>query len=78
MMTSSEGIQQCYNAQTAVEGENQLVVGTEVTDNASDQGQLIPMVDRAAAVCGETPEQVLADAGYSNERDLGELEDAGH
>ena len=77
MMTSSEGIQQCYNAQTAVEGENQLVVGTEVTDNASDQGQLIPMVDRAAAVCGETPEQVLADAGYGNEHDLGELEKRG-
>ena len=77
MMTSSEGIQQCYNAQTAVEGENQLVVGAEVTDNASDQGQLIPMVDRAAAVCGETPQQVLADAGYGNERDLGELEKRG-
>ena len=38
MKTSSEGFQQCYNAQTVVEGENQLVVGAEVTDNASDQG----------------------------------------
>ena len=45
MKTSSEGFQQSYNAQMVVEGENQLVVGAEVTDNASDQGQLIPMVD---------------------------------
>ena len=74
MRTSSEGFQQSYNAQAVIEGENQLVVGAEVTDNASDQGQLIPMIDRATEVCGETPEQVLADAGYGNERDLQELE----
>ena len=75
MKTSSEGYQQCYNAQTVVEGENQLVVGAEVTDNASDQGQLVPMVDAAAETCGETPEQVLADANYCNERDLKGLEE---
>ena len=68
MKTSSEGFQQSYNAQMVVEGENQLVVGAGVTDNASDQGQLIPMVDAAAETCGETPAQVLADAGYCNER----------
>ena len=51
---------------------NQLVV--EVTDNASDQGQLIPMVDVAAEVRGNAPAQVLADANYCNERDLEELE----
>ena len=75
MKTSSEGFQQSYNAQMAVEGENQLVVGAEVTDNASDQGQLIPMVDAAAQTCGETPEQVLADAGYCNEPDLQALKE---
>ena len=74
MRTSSEGFQQSYNAQAVVEGENQFVVGTGVTNNASDQGQLIPMINEAAAVCGETPEQVLADAGYGNEQDLRELE----
>ena len=72
----SEGYQQCYNAQTVVEGEDQLVVEAEVTDNASDQGQLIPMVD-AAAACGWTPKEVLADAGYGNEQDLRELEGRG-
>ena len=75
MKTSSEGFQQSYNAQMVVEGENQLVVGAEVTDNASDQGQLIPMVDAAAETCGETPAQVLADAGYCNERDLQALKE---
>lgn len=77
MKTSSEGFQQSYNAQVAVEGENQLVVGAGVTDSASDQGQLVPMVDAVAQQSGEVPEQVLADTGYCNERDLLELEEQG-
>ena len=42
MKTSNDGFQQCYNAQVAVDGEHQLVVATEVTANASDQGGLPP------------------------------------
>ena len=38
MKTSAEGFQQCYNAQVAVDGERQLIVATELTSNASDQG----------------------------------------
>ena len=75
MKTSSEGFQQSYNAQIAVEGDNQLVVATAVTDSASDQGQLVPMVDAVAQTCGETPEQVLADAGYCNEPNLQALKE---
>lgn len=47
--------------------------GTAVTDNPSDRGWLIPMVDSVADAYGETPEQVLADANYSNERDRNAL-----
>ena len=62
---------------TVVDGENQLVVATTVTDNASDQGQLIPMVDAVADAYNEMPQQVLADANFCNERDLQELEERG-
>ena len=48
MKTSSAGFQQCYNAQAAVDAEHQLVVATDLTANASDQGEL-PVVAR----CGE-------------------------
>ena len=77
MKTSSEGFQQCYNAQVAVDGEHQLVVATEVTANASDQGGLLLLLDAVAETVGEQPETVLADAGYSNERDLADLETRG-
>ena len=45
MRTSSEGFQQCYNAQVAVDGEHQLIVATELTSNGSDQGALVGLLD---------------------------------
>ncbi len=74
MKTSSEGFQQCYNAQLVVEEKNQMIVATAVDRGATDQGQLLPMLDAAAAAVGRMPEEVLADAGYGNEADLAELE----
>ena len=77
MKTSSEGFQQCYNAQVAVDGKHQLVVATDLTANASDQGGLPALLDEVAETFGEQPDTVLADAGYSNERDLVNLETRG-
>ena len=77
MKTSAEGFQQCYNAQVAVEGGHQLIVATEVSSNASDQGHLVTLLDEVGATHGERPATVLADAGYCNERDLAELEERG-
>ena len=77
MKTSSEGFQQCDNAQVAVDGERQLVVATEVTANASDQGGLPALLNEVAETVCAQPETVLADAGYSNERDLADLETRG-
>ena len=77
MKTSTEGFQQCYNAQLAVEGENQLIVAAEVTAKASDQGQMLPRLNEVQADYGAGPETVLADAGYCNESDLASLEERG-
>ena len=77
MKTSTEGFQQCYNAQLAVEGENQLIVAAEVSANASDQGQMLPRLTEVQADYGAGPETLLADAGYCNEADLACLEERG-
>ena len=77
MKTSSEGFQQCYNAQMAVDGEHQIIVATQVGPQASDQGQLVGMLDEINETFGVEPAVVLADAGYCNEPDLLELEDRG-
>ena len=77
MKTSSEGFQQCYNAQVAVDGEHQLVVATDVTANGSDQGGVPALLDAVEETFSEQPETVLADAGYRNEPDLADLEERG-
>ena len=77
MKTSTEGFQQCYNAQIAVDGEHQLIVATEVSAEASDQGQMMGLLEEVEETFVEKPQQVLADAGYCNEADLQTLEDRG-
>ena len=77
MKTSTEGFQQCYNAQTAVEGGHQLIVATQVSAKASDQGQMMELLEEVEETFEETPKQVLADAGYCNEADLQALEERG-
>ena len=59
---------QGYNAQ-AVTNERQIVIAAELTNSSADFGQIGPMIDAArrelaAAGAQETPQTVLADAGY--------------
>ena len=77
MKTSTEGFQQCYNAQVAVDAEQQIIVATRVTAEASDQGQMMGLLEEVEETFAQTPRQVLADAGYCNEADLQALEARG-
>ena len=77
MNTSTEGFQQCYNAQTVVDEAHQIIVATDVEANASDQGQLLALLDEVSETFEVEPEVVLADAGYCNEADLVALEQRG-
>ena len=77
MNTSTEGFQQCYNAQMVVDEVHQFIVATDVEANASDQGQMLPLLDEVNERFGVEPEVVLADAGYCNEADLVALERRG-
>ena len=77
MKTSTEGFQQCYNAQVAVDGEQQIIVATQVSAQASDPGQMMGLLAEVEETFEETPRQVLADAGYCHEADLQALEARG-
>lgn len=74
IMKSTEGFQQCYNAQIAVDADSQFIVAADVTQNAADSGSLLPMVDLVEQNCGTTPERCLADSGYKSEATFVELE----
>ena len=59
-----KGFVQAYNAQVAVDSAHQVIVACEVTDQPTDKGQGIPMMERVAANTGALPLQASADAGF--------------
>ena len=56
--------EQAYNAQAAVDSAHQVIVAAEVTEQPSDRGQAVPMMEQVKANTGELPRQMSADAGY--------------
>ena len=55
---------QAYNAQAAVDSQAQVIVAAEITQEANDSHQLLPMIEQVEANAGRKPEAVSADAGY--------------
>jgi hypothetical protein len=64
MKNSAGGYLQGYNAQAAVDGEEQVIVAAEVSSDPADQAQLAPMVKAVKSEVGGTASVILADAGY--------------
>ena len=58
---------QGYNAQAAVDSTAQVIVAAEITQQANDSRQLLPMLKQVAANMGRKPDAVSADAGYWSE-----------
>ena len=69
--------QQAYNAQAVVDADgSQLVLGTRVSQCASDRRELVADVEAVPGEVG-TPDEVLADNGYATEAEVEELTDRG-
>ena len=58
---------QGYNAQAAVDSTAQVIVAAEITQQANDSRQLLPMLKQVEANMGRKPDVVSADAGYWSE-----------
>jgi len=74
IMKTSSGFDQCYNGQLAVDEATQVIVATGLTTCNADNGELLPLLDRARATLGGEPPEVLADAGYRGEATFQTLE----
>ena len=69
--------QQAYNAQAVVDADgSQLVLGTRVSQCASDRRELVADVAAVPEAVG-TPDEVLADNGYATEAEVAALTDRG-
>ena len=69
IMKGPDGFVQAYNVQLAVD-ELQLIVGQAVTQETNDKHQLMPMIATIKKQSGDTPAQLLADAGYCSDENL--------
>lgn len=76
IMKTKDGFQQCYNAQAAVEMESMLIVANDLSNQANDKGQLVPMVEKAKQN-GFEPQEALADTGYYSQSEVETLEESG-
>src|SRR4051812_33175580 len=81
MKASNKGWDQCGNAQ-AVTNEHQIILAADVTQQANDVRQAVPMVDQAranleASGVKEAIKAALGDAGYYSEANATELEQRG-
>ncbi len=74
IMKGPDGFVQAYNVQVAVD-ELQLIVGQAVTQETNDKKQLMPMITTIEQQSGETPLQLLADAGYCSDVNLAAMAD---
>lgn len=55
---------QGYNCQAAVDESHQIIVAADLTNQAPDNGNLVPMVEQVLQNCGFAPAKVTADTGY--------------
>jgi len=64
MRMADGGYRPAYNAQFATDTETQVILGVEVTNAGSDQGQLEPMLDQLEERYEATPCDALIDGGF--------------
>lgn len=67
MKRAGGGFDAGYNAQTAVDAAAHIIVAAELTNNASDAGELPRMLQAVQDNAGAMPRQALADTGYKSE-----------
>ena len=90
MKQPNKGFDYSYNAQAVVDGANQIIVAAEVTNQANDKQQGVPMakaalenleaagIERPQAADGTAmPIPNTADTGYFSEKTIEELEKMG-
>jgi transposase len=67
---ATKSFEQAYNAQIAVDGEAQIIVSHDVTQDANDKKQLAPMIEKIVENLGRLPDAASADSGYCSADNL--------
>jgi transposase len=77
LMTVGQGLDVCYNVQTAVDGKHKLIVHHEVTNAQTDEGCLVGMATTARDGLEVETLEVVADKGYYAGEEIKRCEEQG-
>ena len=66
MKMADGGFRPAFNGQFAADTESQVIVGVEVTNEGSDQGQMKPMLEQIVERYEQVPAEYLVDGGFAN------------
>lgn len=70
MKMADGGFRPAYNGQFSVDTEAQIVTGVDVSNQGSDQGQLVPMLKQHKKRYGRMSEEGLVDGGFTGQEGL--------
>ncbi len=74
LMSVGQGLDVCYNVQTAVDSKHKLILHHEVTNAHTDEGYLVEMATTAKQVLGVKTLEVVADKGYYSGEEIKKCE----
>jgi hypothetical protein len=72
MKMGDGGFRPAYNVQLATDAQTRVIVGVDVTNSGSDQGQMPPMLEEIRERNDQLPAEHLVDGGYPNKESLEE------
>lgn len=67
IMKSDGYLLQGYTCQAVVDGDHQVIMAMDVSNQPPDPAHLVPMLERTMANTAQVPEILIADAGYWSE-----------
>lgn len=74
MKMGDGGFRPAFNVQFATDTESQVIVGVDVTNSGSDQGEMLPMVEQLEERYDKVPDEYLADGGFAKKEDIEQLD----
>jgi transposase len=77
MKMGDGGFRPAYNVQFATDGEARMIVAVEVTNEGTDGGQMVPMLDEVTARYEKTPDRILVDSAFATKDSVTEAERGG-
>ncbi len=64
MKMSNGGFNPAFNVQFATDTASRMIVGVQVTNEGSDVGQMVPMMEQIERRTKQRPNEYLVDGGY--------------